>query len=339
MRRPVILITGAAGEIGQALIERLSTEHRAAVVTIDLRPLDADVKKRTARSFTGSVLDRDLLDSVLAEFAVDRIYHLAALLSTRSEFTPLTAHNVNVEGTLNLLEFAQAQGRSHGRPVIFFYPSSIAAYGVDPACKDRIDPVRENSWAQPITMYGCNKLYCELLGSYYSNHYRQLDAVPQVGRVDFRSLRFPGLISAETMPSGGTSDYAPEMLHAAAKSGKYTCFVRPQTKIPFMTMPDAIDAVLALTDVAHEKLSQTVYNVGAFHPTAEELAALVRSAFPDSEVMFAPDAKRQQIIDTWPATVDDSAARSDWSFEPRHILSSAFEDYLIPAIKRRYALI
>src|SRR5436305_15212415 len=119
-------------------------------------------------------------------------------------------------------------------------------------------------------MYGCNKLYCELLGDYYAKHYKQLAAVPQVGMVDFRSIRFPGLISAVTTPSGGTSDFAPEMFHAAAEGKPYACFVRPDTRIPSMAMPDAVEALLKLADTPGEKLTQPVYNIGAFNPSAEE---------------------------------------------------------------------
>ena len=195
-----------------------------------------------AREFTGSITDTGLLDRLLAEFEVDRVFHLAALLSTRAEFTPTAAHHVNVEGTLNLLEFAQRQGESHGRPVTFVYPSSIAAYGLrDAAMKAAVGRVREDDYAHPSTMYECNKLYCEQLGRYYTKYYKQLSA-DVARRVDFRAVRFPGLISAVTVPSGGTSDYAPEMIHAAARGEPYRCFVRPDTTIPFMTMPDAVDA-------------------------------------------------------------------------------------------------
>src|SRR6187399_2120549 len=240
MRKPVVLITGAGGEIGHGLIARLSSAG-APIITLDVSPLDSSLTPKVAREFTGSITDLALLDRILAEFEVDRLFHLAALLSTRAEFTPVTAHHVNVEGTLNLLEFAQRQGESHGRPVTFIYPSSIAAYGLSGIEeKARAGRVREDQYAQPITMYGCNKLYCEHLGRYYSRHYKQLSAtVPR--RVDFRAVRFPGLISALTMPSGGTSDYAPEMIHAAAKNERYRCFVRPDTTIPFMVMPDAVD--------------------------------------------------------------------------------------------------
>ena len=173
---------------------------------------------KVRREFTGSITDKWILERVLAEFEVDLVFHLAALLSTRSEFTPVTAHEVNVEGTLRLLEFAQHEGESHGRPVIFLYPSSIAAYGLpDLDTKMRAGRVHEDEWNTPRTMYGCNKLYCEHLGRYYAKYYKQLAVDTPPGRVDFRCVRFPGLISAMTEPAGGTSDYAPEMIHAAAR--------------------------------------------------------------------------------------------------------------------------
>jgi nucleoside-diphosphate-sugar epimerase len=337
MRKPVILVTGASGEIGHGLIDRLEKDHRD-VVTLDLKPLDAPVAARVRQQFVGSVLDRILLERILAEFEVELIFHLAALLSTRSEFTPTTAHEVNVEGTLRLLEFAQHEGESHGRPVVFVYPSSIASYGLpDLGTKSRVGRVREDDWNVPTTMYGCNKLYCEHLGRYYARHYKQLSAEPVGGRVDFRSLRFPGLISAVTMPAGGTSDYAPEMLHAAAQGTDYACFVRPDTRIPFMAMPDGVDALLALATAPRERLHRVVYNVGAFNPSAEEVRDHVEAAFPGAHITFAPDPKRQRIVDSWPEDVDDSAARADWGFAPRLDLDRAFSDYLVPTIRRRYA--
>src|SRR6058998_2959011 len=164
MRKPVVLITGAGGEIGHGLVTRLSSAG-SLIITLDVSPLDATLAPLVKREFTGSITDLGLLERVLAEFEVDRVFHLAALLSTRSEFTPVTAHHVNVEGTLNLLEFAQRQGESHGRSVVFVYPSSIAAYGVpDLDTKSRVGRVCEDEYAHPTTMYGCNKLYCEQLG-------------------------------------------------------------------------------------------------------------------------------------------------------------------------------
>jgi nucleoside-diphosphate-sugar epimerase len=337
VRKPVVLITGAGGEIGHGLINRLAADQARGIVTLDLNPLDPALTARVQREIRGSVLDRGLLERVLAEFEVQLVFHLAALLSTRSEFTPVTAHQVNVEGTLNLLEFAQHEAESHGRPVVFMYPSSIAAYGLpDLATKTRVGRVGEDEWLHPTTMYGCNKLYCEQLGSYYARHYKQLSAEPHSGRVDFRCVRFPGLISAATEPSGGTSDYAPEMIHAAAKGEPYTCFVRPDTRIPFMAMPDAVDALLTLAAAPRARLTRTAYNVRAFNPSAEEIRSIVVRAFPRAQVAWGTDTPRQGIVDSWPADTNDDAARADWTFCPRYDLQGAFDDYLIPAIRRRY---
>ena len=333
-----MLITGAGGEIGHGLIARLAGGNNRRIVTLDVSPLDASIAPQVDREITGSILDKAILERVLAEFEIDLVFHLAALLSTRSEFTPVTAHHVNVEGTLNLLEFAQHEAESHGRPVVFMYPSSIAAYGMpDLDTKARAGRVKEDEWTHPTTMYGCNKLYCEQLGTYYARHYKQLAAEPAKGRVDFRCVRFPGLISALTVPSGGTSDYAPEMIHAAAKGEPYACFVRPDTRIPFMAMPDGVDALMALAAAPRDALTRTAYNVAAFNPSAEEIRDVVVTAFPGARVTWDNDLKRQGIVDSWPADVDDSAARRDWGFAPRYDFRRAFTEYLIPTIRKRYA--
>src|SRR6266446_3867506 len=300
MRKPVVLITGAGGEIGHGLVARLAGSG-SPIITLDVSPLDQSLAPLVAREFTGSITDTSLLDRMIAEFEVDRVFHLAALLSTRSEFTPVTAHHVNVDGTLNLLEFAQHEGESHGRPVTFIYPSSIAAYGLpDLETKTRAGAVTEDQYAHPTTMYGCNKLYCEQLGHYYSRHYKQLSA-DAACRVDFRCVRFPGLISAMTVPSGGTSDYAPEMIHAAAKGEAYDCFVRPDTTIPFMTMPDGVDALLALASAVRERLTRTAYNLSAFSRSAAAIRDVVVAAFPNASIGYKVDTKRQGIVDSWPA--------------------------------------
>jgi threonine 3-dehydrogenase len=337
IRKPVVLITGAGGEIGHGLIEHLSNEGKQPVITLDVNPLEPALAKRVQREFTGSIMDKALLERMLSEFEVETVYHLAALLSTRSEFTPVTAHQVNVEGTLNLLEFSQHEAESHGRPVAFLYPSSIAAYGLpDLDTKRRAGKVQEDDFNTPSTMYGANKLYCEQLGRYYARFYKQLAAETQSGRVDFRSVRFPGLISALTVPSGGTSDYAPEMIHAAAKGEPYACFVRPDTQIPFMAMPDGIDALLALAHAPKAALTRTAYNLAAFNPTAEQIRDEVVRAFPKAEITWRNDVKRQGIVDSWPADVDDTAARRDWGFAPKYDFQRAFRDYLIPTIGSRY---
>ena len=150
-------------------------------------------------------------------------------------------------------------------------------------------------------------------------------------------MRFPGLISAMTVPSGGTSDYAPEMIHAAAKGEPYACFVRPDTQIPFMAMPDGVEALLTLAAAPRDALTRTAYNLGAFSPTAQQIHDRVRQAFPDAELGWTTDVKRQGIVDSWPADVDDSAARRDWGFAPAYDFERAFAEYLIPTIRARYA--
>jgi threonine 3-dehydrogenase len=330
------LITGASGEIGHGLIDRLMASGKP-IITLDLNPLDESLRKKVRKEFTGSILDTSLLERINAEYEVDVVFHLAALLSTRSEFSPALAHKVNVEGTLNLLEFAQKEGESHGRKVVFFYPSSIAAYGLpDLVTKAQAGRVAEDFYNTPTTMYGANKLYCEHLGRYYDRHYKQLTVGPPAGKVDFRCIRFPGLISAFTVPSGGTSDYAPEMMHAAAKGEPYACFVRPDARIPFMAMPDAVDAILRLVEAPKEKLTRTEYNIGAFAPSAAEVEDLVRQAFPGANITTQVDAKRQGIVDSWPADVDDTTARQDWGHAPKYNFATAFGDYLIPNIRERY---
>jgi nucleoside-diphosphate-sugar epimerase len=337
-RRPVVLVTGAGGEMGQALIHRLADAGAFEVLALDVRPLDPELAHRCTAARVGDILDRHLLDRLMAEFEISAVFHLAALLSTRSEFVPETAHHVNVQGTLNVLGLALEEARSLGRPVTLLFPSTIAVYGLPSVeAKRAAGRVAEDRWLAPITMYGCNKLYGEHLGRYFARHYRQLAPAPGEKRVDFRAIRFPGLISAFTVPSGGTSDYAAEMIHAAARTQPYACFVREDTRIPFMAMPDAIDAMLALMQAPADALSTSVYNVTAFNPSAGELAELVRETFPAARITFAPDARRQAIVDSWPEDVDDARARADWGFRPVHDLRRAFDEYLVPNIAARVA--
>lgn len=335
MRKKVILITGASGEIGDALIHSLADHGKNEILTLDVRPLSPSVVQYVTH-IQGDILDKALLARLVSEYEIDTIYHLAALLSTRAEFTPEAAHRVNVEGTLGLLQLASEQSAWRGKPVLFIFPSSIAAYGMpDLDTKAEYSHVREWEWNYPRTMYGSNKLYCEMLGIYYSRYYRQLAADRPV-MLDFRSVRFPGLISAFTMPSGGTSDYGPEMLHAAAKGEPYACFVREDTCIPFMAMPDAVTALLDLARAPREALTRLVYNVTSFSLNASEIRDLVLKAFPDAQITFEPDLKRQGIVDSWPADLDDHDARRDWGWQPAYDVQRSFNEYLIPNIIKRY---
>ncbi len=335
MRKKAILVTGASGEIGQALIRSLLQQYQEPIITLDIQPIPEAVKSQVV-CIQGDILDKALLSRLVSEYELEIIYHLAALLSTRSEFSPEAAHRVNVEGTLTLLQLAAEQSEWRAEPVKFLFPSSIAAYGLpDLETKTSYARVREWEWNYPRTMYGCNKLYCEQLGTYFSKHYRQLAAERPV-MLDFRCLRFPGLISALTVPSGGTSDYGPEMLHAAAKNEPYACFVREDVRIPFMAMPDAIKSLLLLTQAPRDALKHTVYNVTSFSLSAEEFRQLVLESFPQAQIGYKPDLKRQAIVDSWPADLDDSAARRNWGWSPDYDLGRSFNEYLVPNIRKRY---
>jgi nucleoside-diphosphate-sugar epimerase len=337
MRKEVVLITGANGEIGHGLISHLANNKNVNVIALDVQPLDEELKPYIMRFIQGDILDGMLLGRLVVEYEIRTIYHLASILSTKAEYNPEAAHRINVEGTLNLLRLAVEQSQWQGKPVKFIYPSSIAAYGLPSLeTKERVGKVKESDWLFPITMYGCNKLYCEHLGRYYTSHYRQLAADHSSATVDFRSLRFPGLISAVTIPTGGTSDYGPEMLHHAAQGIPYSCFVRPDTRLPFMVMPDAIKSLLELEAAPRAKLSQFVYNVTSFSLSAQEIYDVVKKDFPESEITFQPHLSRQKIVDTWPEDIDDSAAERDWSWKPDYNQVRAFSEYLIPAIRQRY---
>lgn len=331
-----ILVTGANGEIGHTLLERFSTMDDVRVIAVDLRPLGADAAATVSLALEGDIADPALVERLEQE-DIDEVYHLAALLSTSGEKAPERAHHVNVNGTVGLLSMARRIGLRRQRATTFLFPSTIAVYGLpDLATKTAVGACTEDQYLQPITMYGINKLYCEQVGTYMSDRYGQLLDTPPNPALDFRALRFPGLISAFTVPSGGTSDYAPEMIHMAAQGRPYACFVRPDARIPFMAMPDGVEALLSLAAAPREALTRRTYNIGAFAPTAEDIAAEVRKAYPSAEITYVPHPKRQAIIDSWCADVDDSAARADWGWAPAYDQQRSFADYLIPNIARVY---
>ncbi len=337
MRKEVVLITGAAGEMGQALIKSLFENGTENILALDIKPVPKPLRGYCQQVLVGDILDEALFDRLLSEYAIPRMFHLAALLSTRAEFTPEAAHRINVNGTLLLLKRAVEQSIWLGEPVKFMFPSSVAVYGMpDLRTKANAGAVKEHHWNEPITMYGCNKLYGERLGNYYATHYRQLAADPGERHVDFRALRFPGLISAFTLPTGGTTDYAPEMIHAAAQGKPYACFVREDTRLPFMAMPDAIKALVELERAPAENLTLHSYNVTSFSPSAGELFERTKAAFPAAQITFEPDLKRQRIVDSWPVDQDDGKAREDWGWQPDYDEVQTFEEYLIPNIQARY---
>lgn len=337
MRKSIVLITGVNGEIGHGLVRSLSRKGVKNIVGIDLNTADDYVQERTQDCLVGNILDRNLLERLNAQFEIEAIYHMAALLSTRAEFSPVIAHEVNVDGTLNLLDLAMEQAQSRGKPVKFFFPSSIAVYGLSGLDeKSRVGAPKEDDHRHPQTMYGCNKLYCENLGKYYGHYFKRLSAKDSGGLVDFRAIRFPGIISAHTLPAGGTSDYAPEMLHASVKGEHYSCFVREDARIPFMTMADAIHAIELLMAAPQDALTRGVYNVRAFNPSAGEFLEKVKIYYPDARIDFVINDNRQSIIDSWPEDIDDSQARKDWGWSEVHDMDKAFSEYLIPEIRSRY---
>ncbi len=334
----ITLVTGANGEIGHSLLETLAASGDRKIIALDLAPLADDLRPMVSVALQGDVSDPAMVDEI-EKHDVQEIYHLAALLSTSSERNPALAHQVNVNGTMGLLLMARRIGARTGRAVTFLFPSTIAVYGM-PSLekKNAAGAVTEFEYLQPTTMYGINKVYCEQLGGYMSDRFGQLTDEAGKKVLDFRALRFPGLISATTVPTGGTSDYAPEMIHAAAQGKAYACFVRPDARIPFMAMPDGVKALLDLAAAPAENLTQRVYNIGAFSPSAEEIASKVMEAFPGAEITYAPHPKRQAIIDSWCADVNDEAARRDWGWKPDYDMERAFDEYLIPTISGVYAV-
>ena len=335
MTEKTVLVTGASGEIGQALVQELSKRGGCRVVTADIAPLPDAIRDLVAEHVQGDLVYKI---KTFYDNDFDIIFHLAASLSSKAEVATEEAHRINVEGTMQLLMLAAFRSEKYKKAVKFLFPSSIAAYGMDSlATKSSAGCVKEDEYNTPHTMYGCNKLYCEKLGMYYSryNGQRHLDPNPPV-MLDFRAIRFPGLISAFTLPSGGTSDYGPEMLHAAAQGKPYACFVREDAKISFMAMPDAIKSLLMLADVSRENLSHVVYNVGAFALTAGEFRDRALQAFPGARITFEPNPRRQGIVDSWPEDVNDSLARAEWGWKPDYDAEAFFDKYFLPEIRKRY---
>ena len=335
MSEKTVLVTGACGEIGQALVHNLAERGEYRIVTADLAPLPEAIHQLSAEHVQGDLVNKV---KIFYDYDFDIIFHLAASLSSKAEISTEEAHHINVEGTMQLLMLAAYRSEKYKKEVKFLFPSSIAVYGFqDLASKHSAGSVKEDDYNAPHTMYGCNKLYCEKLGMYYShyNGQRHLDPQPPV-MCDFRAIRFPGLISAFTLPSGGTSDYGPDMLHAAAEGRPYACFVRRDTRIPFMAMPDAIKALLMLADAPRANLSQVVYNINSFSLTAGEFRQRARQDFPSAQISFRPNTRRQGIVDSWPEDVDDLLARRDWGWQPDYDVDAFFDDYFIPEIKRRY---
>lgn len=304
------LVTGALGQIGSELVVALRERYGSeAVIASDIRlpPLET-LRPGERFEFLDSTNARQIQDSV-RNGDVGTVYHLAALLSATSEEKPHVAWELNMGGLYKVLEVA----RQHDCKV--FFPSSIGAFG--PGTPK--DNTPQDTIQRPTTMYGVTKVAGELLCDYYYKRFA----------VDTRGLRFPGLISYAAPPGGGTTDYAVAIFYDAIRYGRYTCFLKPDTRLDMMYMPDAIAALIALMEADPAKLiHRNSFNVTAMNFTPEELAAVIRKHIPAFEIRYEIDPVRQGIADSWPNSLDCSAARAEWGFAPRYSLGDMVEEML-----------
>jgi nucleoside-diphosphate-sugar epimerase len=304
---PKILILGANGQIGTELTVALAARYgNGAVVTSDLAPAGRVVGVHHEML---DATEASALTEIVERNGITQMYLLAAALSARGEQHPQWAWDLNMKGLLNVLELA----RTHKLERVF-WPSSIAAFG--PSTPRDATP--QKTVMEPTTVYGISKLAGEgWCAWYHRNH-----------GVDVRSLRYPGLISWKTMPGGGTTDYAIEIFHAALKTGRYTSFLGPDTRLPMMYMPDAIRATLELMDAPSGQVKERgSYNLAAVSFTPEEIAAAIRKKIPGFTISYAPDF-RQQIADSWPRSIDDRAAQVDWGWRAQFDLDAIAADML-----------
>ena len=295
-----ILIIGANGQIGSELVSALADKHGAQhVIASDI---GQDNVYGAARYTRLDVLDKDAVMRLVVEEGVTQVYQLAALLSATGEKAPLKAWTLNMDGLLNILEIARERGEA-GKPLKVFWPSSIAAFGPNTPS----EATAQYTIMDPTTIYGISKLAGERLCEYYHAKYG----------VDVRSIRYPGIISYKSPPGGGTTDYAIAIFHAALKGETYECFLGPETTLPMIYMPDAIRATIELMEAPSDKVAiRSSYNVAGVSFNPRELAAAIQSARPGFKIAYKPDS-RQQIADSWPKSLDDSRARSDWGWEKR----------------------
>ncbi len=312
-----ILVTGATGQIGSELTLALRQRYGAeSVVAAGHRKPASEALLSSGPFVTLDVADRAALGRVLREHRIEVVYHLAAVLSATGEQNPQRAWDVNVNGLYHLLELARELGIRQ-----IFHPSSIAVFGP----RTPRDRTPQDTVLSPTTMYGVTKVTGELLGEYYARRYG----------VDVRGLRYPGIVSSEAPPGGGTTDYAVEMFYSAVEGKPYTCYVREDTALPMMYMPDCLRSAIDLMEVPCARLRWRTYNVTAMSFTAGELAAEIRRHVPGFEVEYKPDF-RQAIADSWPRSIDDSAARADWGWTPRYGLGEMAEE-MLAALRRRHA--
>ena len=317
-KKPKILVTGATGQIGSELVLELRKKYGGEnVVAV------GHSRKPSDKLFGGGpyesidVSDKTSIEKAVKKHGVDTIYHLAALLSATGEQNPQLAWTVNMNSLYYVLEIAREQKLAK-----IFWPSSIAAFG--PTAPRNNTP--QDTILIPGTMYGVTKVAGELLCNYYFMKYA----------VDVRSVRYPGIISSETPPGGGTTDYAVEIFYEAIKNRKYTCFVREDTVLPMMYMPDCLKATVDLMEADPSKIKcRTSYNVTGISFSAGQLTAEIRKHIPDFRCAYKPDF-RQKIADSWPMSLDDTAARKEWGWKPKYDLPSMTRD-MIEKLSKRFA--
>jgi len=303
-----IVVTGAAGQIGTEIVAALRARYgQQEVLATDIRiPESAAADGPFALA---DVTIGDSLDAAVARHRADTIFHLAAILSAVGEQRPQKTYEVNIGGLFNVLEVARA------RDCAVFTPSSIAAFG--PGTPP--DPTPQDTIQRPNTMYGVSKVAGELLCDYY--HHRC--------GVDTRGVRYPGLVSWQTQPGGGTTDYAVEIYFEAVRSGRYECFLSEDTQLDMMYMPDAIRAAIELMEADPSRLThRNAFNVTAMQVTPLSLADAIRVHLPEFELTCVADPVRQAIADSWPRRVDDSVAKSEWDWKPEYDLAAMTTDML-----------
>lgn len=312
-----ILVTGATGQIGSELTLELREKYgHENVVAGGHKRSPSEALLKSGPFEVVDATEKESLVNVVRKYDVQRIYHLASLLSAVGEQNPQVAWRVNMDGLYNVLEIARED-----KLASVFWPSSIAVFGTG---APRVT-TPQNTILIPGTMYGVTKVAGELLCNYYFKRFG----------VDVRSLRYPGIISSETPPGGGTTDYAVAIFYEAVRHKQYTCFLREDTMLPMMYMPDCIKATIDLMEADSSKINcRTSYNLTAISFTAGELAAEIKKHYPDFRCGYKPDF-RQNIADSWPMSIDDSVARKEWGWTPSYDLRAMTKD-MLDKLTRRY---
>ena len=303
------MITGALGQIGSELIVKLRDIYGAEnVLATDIRKTDSPVVNDGPFELL-DVMDLENMRKLAKDFGADTMMHMAALLSATAEAKPLLAWNLNMGGLVNALETSRELGLQ------FFTPSSIGAFG--PSTPKNNTP--QDTLQRPTTMYGVNKVAGELLCDYYFQKFG----------VDTRGVRFPGLISYVTPPGGGTTDYAVDIYYKALEEGKYTSYIEKGTYMDMMYMPDALQAIVDLMEADASKLEhRNAFNVTAMSFEPEQIAASIRKHIPDFEMNYEVDPIRQTIANSWPDSIDASAAKAEWGFKAQYDLDEMTKDML-----------